>query len=206
MKDRVPTQILPNGAIRYAVYDAGGNFLRYDYMLPADNPSEEGTPLNKANLFRDTTALALGLPTTAVPDEGFAKLSAAALIRQTGVSPNFRNTAETVLGQKIGDFVHVGQFEYVGTGAFGASNPNVVVTGFRPDLVIVQNLGASTVRAYPWARPAAFGVSASSTNLVVELPLSWGSDRVSWYYTGNAVQQYNVAGNRYIVTAFGLTT
>ena len=83
MKDRIPTQILPNGAIRYAIYDASGNFLRYDYILAADEPSEDGTALNKANLFRDTTALALGLPTTAVPDDAFNILSSAALIRRT---------------------------------------------------------------------------------------------------------------------------
>jgi hypothetical protein len=82
MRDRVPTQILPNGAIRYAVYDASGNFQRYDYMLPADEPSEDGTALNKANLFRDATALAYGFTADAVPDDALLKLANAAFIRR----------------------------------------------------------------------------------------------------------------------------
>lgn len=56
MRDRIPTQVLDNGAIRYAVYDEQGNFLRYEYMLAADEPTDEGTPLNKANLLSDDTS------------------------------------------------------------------------------------------------------------------------------------------------------
>lgn len=56
MKDRLPTQVLENGAIRYAVYDETGAFLRYEYMLLADEPTEPGTPLNKATLLSDETA------------------------------------------------------------------------------------------------------------------------------------------------------
>lgn len=55
MKDRQPTQILDNGAIRYGVYDAAGQLLRYEYMKREDAPTVEGTPLNKANLLSDTT-------------------------------------------------------------------------------------------------------------------------------------------------------
>ena len=52
-------------------------------LIRADQPTEPGTMINKANLFRDTTALALGLPSTAVPDDALRKLSSAALIRRT---------------------------------------------------------------------------------------------------------------------------
>lgn len=61
MRDRIPTQVLENGAIRYAVYDAQGNFLRYEFLLAADEPTDAGTPLNKANLLTDETAAALSL-------------------------------------------------------------------------------------------------------------------------------------------------
>lgn len=61
MTDRVPTQILENGAIRYAEYDSSGNFVQYRYLLPADEPTQAGTPLNKANLLTDATATELGL-------------------------------------------------------------------------------------------------------------------------------------------------
>lgn len=56
MKDRQPTQILNNGAIRYGIYDEAGQLLRYEYMKREDAPTVEGTPLNKANLLSDATA------------------------------------------------------------------------------------------------------------------------------------------------------
>lgn len=61
MKDRTPTQVLANGAIRYGIYDDKGTLLRYEYIKPEDDPTQEGTPLNKANLLSDKTAEGLGL-------------------------------------------------------------------------------------------------------------------------------------------------
>lgn len=45
--DRVPTQVLDNGAVRWEQFDAQGNSLGYVYMKRADEPSVEGTPINK---------------------------------------------------------------------------------------------------------------------------------------------------------------
>lgn len=59
MRDRIPTKVLDNGAVRYAVYDENGAFLRYDYMLPADEPADEGTPLSKETLLSDDTETAI---------------------------------------------------------------------------------------------------------------------------------------------------
>ena len=53
MIDRVPTEVLDNGAIRYGVYDSNGQLLRYEYIKPEDAPTQDGTPLNKANLLSD---------------------------------------------------------------------------------------------------------------------------------------------------------
>ena len=61
MKDRTPTQVLSNGAIRYGIYDDKGTLLRYEYIKPEDEPTQEGTPLNKATLLSDKTAEGLGL-------------------------------------------------------------------------------------------------------------------------------------------------
>lgn len=61
MKDRTPTQVLANGAIRYGIYDDKGTLLRYEYIKPEDEPTQDGTPLNKANLLSDDTAAGLGL-------------------------------------------------------------------------------------------------------------------------------------------------
>lgn len=56
MKDRQPTKILSNGAIRYGVYNADGTLDHYEYLKREDAPTVEGTPLNKANLLSDETA------------------------------------------------------------------------------------------------------------------------------------------------------
>jgi len=75
VKDREPTKILANGAIRYGVYDDAGNFLRYEYIKLEDEPTEEGMPLCKATLLKDVTCEALDIPTTSVPNDAFFVLS-----------------------------------------------------------------------------------------------------------------------------------
>lgn len=56
MRDRNGTNNLANGAVRYGVYNASGNLLRYEWIRPEDNPLEAGTPLSKASLLTDETA------------------------------------------------------------------------------------------------------------------------------------------------------
>ena len=63
MQDRVPVnpgrvKITPEGGSAY-----------YATMVRADNPTQEGTPINKASLLKDTTAALYGLGADAVPDE-----------------------------------------------------------------------------------------------------------------------------------------
>ena len=43
MKDRQPTQVLANGAIRYGVYNADGTLNHYEYLKREDAPTVEGT-------------------------------------------------------------------------------------------------------------------------------------------------------------------
>lgn len=74
MRDRVGTQILENGARRYAQYDENGTLQGYVYLLLADEPTEVGTALNKANLLSDSTATALGLSGDPTVNDAFAKL------------------------------------------------------------------------------------------------------------------------------------
>lgn len=46
-KDRVPTQVLPNGAVRWEQFDSNGNSLGYVYLKRADEPTEVGNAWNK---------------------------------------------------------------------------------------------------------------------------------------------------------------
>lgn len=61
MRDRLSTKILPNGAVRYGVYDETGTLLRYEYIKLEDEPSVEGDVFSKANMLPDSIPRLLGL-------------------------------------------------------------------------------------------------------------------------------------------------
>ena len=69
MKDRQPTKVLSNGAIRYGIYREDGTLDHYEYMKREDEPTVEGTPLNKANLLSDATAAKLWPNASARPED-----------------------------------------------------------------------------------------------------------------------------------------
>lgn len=68
MQDRV--SLYPG---RVKLEPVAGQANLYD-LTRADQPTQEGTPLNKANLLKDATAALLGLGTDAVPDDAFVAL------------------------------------------------------------------------------------------------------------------------------------
>lgn len=68
MQDRVP--LYPG---RVTLTPVAGQANTYD-MTRADQPTQEGTPLNKATLLKDYTANLLGLSNTAVPDDALLAL------------------------------------------------------------------------------------------------------------------------------------
>lgn len=74
MTDRVGTNILQNGARRYAQYDADGNLVGYMWLLLADEPTVVGTALNKSTLLSDETAAAIGLSGDPTVNDALAKL------------------------------------------------------------------------------------------------------------------------------------
>lgn len=69
MQDRVPTY--PG---RVTLTPVPGQANTYD-LVRADDPTQEGTPLNKATFLQDSTCALLDLPNTAVPNDAFAKLA-----------------------------------------------------------------------------------------------------------------------------------
>lgn len=69
MKDRIP--LYPG---RVKLNPVSGQANTYD-LTRADQPTQEGTPLNKASLLKDATAALFGLPNTAVPDDALHLLS-----------------------------------------------------------------------------------------------------------------------------------
>lgn len=68
MQDRIP--LYPG---RVKMTPVAGQANTYD-MVRADDPTQAGTPLNKATLLKDATAALFGLGTGAVPDDVLAEL------------------------------------------------------------------------------------------------------------------------------------
>lgn len=55
MHDRIGTNNLTNGAVRYGVYNANGQLIRYEYVRLEDEPLAEETPLTANNLLAAAT-------------------------------------------------------------------------------------------------------------------------------------------------------
>ena len=55
MHNRIGTNNLANGAVRYGVYDAAGQLQRYEYLKLEDEPLAEETPLLAENLLAAAT-------------------------------------------------------------------------------------------------------------------------------------------------------
>lgn len=73
MKDRIP--LYPG---RVTLTPVSGQANTYD-LTRADQPTQEGTPLNKASLLKDATAALFGKTNAAVPDDILSLLSKSAL-------------------------------------------------------------------------------------------------------------------------------
>lgn len=73
MQDRVP--LYPG---RVTLTPVSGQANTFD-LTRADQPTQEGTPLNKSSLLKDTTAALFGKTNAAVPDDILSKLSKSAL-------------------------------------------------------------------------------------------------------------------------------
>lgn len=101
MKDRVP--LYPG---RVKLIPVSGQENTYD-MIRADEPTQEGTPLNKDSLLKDATAALFGLGADAVPDDALAVLKT--------ITDNH--------GDAIENGVKISTGSYVGTGTSGSSNP-----------------------------------------------------------------------------------
>ena len=142
MKDRVP--LYPG---RVKLTPVAGQENVYD-MVRADQPTQEGTPLNKNSLLKDATAALFQLSgDTALPDKVFEILSKAALVGEDG-------SIKPIQGDSL-SFSKVQYVEYNGTGLYGASNPcSLTFDGFRPDVIFI--LGHADFAASIW-RPVYFG-------------------------------------------------
>lgn len=200
MKDRVavnPGRVLitpENGSPYYAT------------MTRADNPTQEGTPLNKNSLLKDTTAALLGGNADMVPDEALVAL---------------KNMVDGLTPKKIGA-ANFASGSYVGTGRYGSSAKNSLTFPFEPIAVVVMCEKQKTPDQYDktidggwvWLRGTQAGYSVASFDAnqtsACMVPISWNGNTVSWYvtnyYFGNVGQarcQLNYSGYVYQYIAIG---
>ena len=92
MKDRIGNR--PN---RFKITPESGGSAYYITLERADEPIEIGTPYDKASVLKDSTCNLLGIPTTSVPDDAFARIATkVAMFDTTG-----NITADIITGNKI---------------------------------------------------------------------------------------------------------
>ena len=195
MRDRVSAK--PN---RYAVYDDAHSFLRYEYHERADEPTQAGDALNKANLLPDAVATALGLTGNPQVKDALDKIKT--LIDNNTALAN--GNAKIVSGS------------YVGTGVFGRTNKNRLVFPGTPLLAFIAKRGSPDNGSQAFldghsgaligGAPSAFvntqlyyNLNTSNTTNVLgwAISLTWESNALSWFNYKSAVEQLNISGETY---------
>lgn len=194
MKDRVAAK--PN---RYAVYDDNHNFLRYEYHERADEPTQEGTPLSKANLLSDTTAAKYFTSATGAEtvNQVLSKLAAAALKDGTAIKDALGNLI-TLPSVQLDSRVQIAAGSYVGTGTYGSANPCSLTFPFSPKLVILYtNKGIQLYGQYKGYFYQSFIWTVRTTELKFEF--SSGDNNTYFSAVGNTLtwyQQYTERGSQ----------
>lgn len=184
MKDRVPTH--PG---RVKLTPVSGYI--YDMQM-ADEPSEYGTPLNKATLLTDATANAIDdrydtLPTT--PNEALALLANGAA----------RMEIQT----------------YIGNGTYGQGHENSITFDHVPKFVfIIRDAYISSINAFilNWAKMSTNGgvfvrIGDTGTYTSNNYTLSSNRKTLTWYANASSSpvgeqMQMNESGNVYTVISF----
>ena len=182
MQDRVP--LYPG---RIKLLPVAGQENTFD-MVRADQPTQEGTPLNKDALLKDATAALYGLDAGAVPDDVLALLKT--------MVDNAQDSANEKAKIEVGS--------YVGT---GSAKVTLTFSG-TPKIVVISGMasgGSSTVTAvliHGIASVYASGHSGGTSAILIALQgISWENKSVSWT-NGNKDYGANITGKTYLYSAF----
>ena len=190
MQDRVP--LYPG---RVKLTPVSGQTDLYD-MERADQPTVEGTPLNKATFLTDAVAALYGLSgNTATINDVLSILTKAALL----------NSNESAITNMDGDElltipgVRIATGSYVGTGTYGADNPCTLTFDFTPRIVFFD---ASEADHDEWVTPYIWGAlyfvyrryQLTRTSFCYS---STNGSTLSWYTTKGTADQINSDGQTY---------
>lgn len=199
MKDRIPT---PGQEGRVQIeYEDGTKVIVKISM--ADNPTEQGTPFATATMLTDETAALYGKDGNAVPNEILNILSKAVLFKG-GFSVD-------ALGNLAGAQILTGS--YVGTGTYGANNPNQLRFDFAPKLLWVvakwDGLSYTSILHFADGESITLGEfltteykSGAGLKSDVSTTSSYGKKSedgktIYWYNTNSADSQLNSASYNY---------
>lgn len=183
MKDRVP--LYPG---RVKLTPVSGQENVYD-MVRADQPAQEGTPLNKDSLLKDATAALFQLGEDAVPDDVLSVLSKAALVGSDGVISTPGGVIVTQTKLEYGS--------YIGTGRYGSGGQNrITFNRIDPKIVFVtrsENVGASAM----FIKGSSAGHIFFTSEIYVPM-CTFGTKTLSWYLQSkDANYQLNQSGATY---------
>lgn len=167
----------------------------YATMTRADNPTQEGTPLNKNSLLKDTTAALLGGGADMVPDEAFVAL---------------KNLIDNLTPGKIGASA-IASGSYVGTGT--NAQTKTITVGFKPRFAMIAENG--------FGFAASKASSAADGNLhdviiwcegisTVDTTAGFGGDEIAFTQTDTGLKlkaadytEFNAASTIYYYVLFG---
>ena len=184
MVDRAPTK--PN---RYAVYDENHNFIRYEYHERADEPTQVGDALNKANLLPDAVATALGLTGNPQVKDALMRVAPWRLLQAYTVAGSYTFTVPEGITE-LGAFViggggagglatHVSNKALAATGGgSGRTNKTVITSPFNSTYPVVVGAGGNGVTGANEGRAGNNG-NSSSFNGVTALGGTGGNGTVS---------------------------
>ena len=167
MKDRVPVN--PG---RVLITPESGNPY-YATLTRADNPTQEGDPLNKNTFLKDETAALLGIGADALPDDALRKLKS--IITFGTTAPDGSDMADGDIRLVTGEEVSAGTGamyfkkegivyglvdqktakietgSYIGTGTGGRDNHTILTFSFAPKLVIITKYNSdNNYHNFPW--------------------------------------------------------
>lgn len=191
MQDRVPRY--PG---RVKLVPVSGQENVFD-LVRADQPTQDGTPLSKATLLKDSTAALYGLGTGAVPDEVLCKIKSMIDINTAAVAARAR--------------IAVGS--YAGTGTYGSGNPNNLTFDFEPKMLFIfsKTPDASNTNVAKFGREESYWLYNSGVFFPEQSTFSYNTfvrtsnygKTISWYSDRNVYSQMNDESRTYYYVAIG---
>ena len=132
MKDRIP--LYPG---RVKLVPVAGEENTYD-LVRADRPTQDGTPLNKSSLLKDTTAALYGLDENALPDDVLAMLPESLKVESVPIQTSYalKDWNKVDFKESFSGYAHCafinGKFVIVSTNADTAGTWSAI-TGYSSD-------------------------------------------------------------------------